>query len=73
MEVNKVLWPTDFSSSAEKALPYVSDLTQKYQAEIHCAQVLEKLQHHPWVDPLPLPNRIQLPRWRFKWLRCDCN
>jgi nucleotide-binding universal stress UspA family protein len=42
MEVNKVLWPTDFSSSAEKALPYVTDLTQKYQAEI----VIEDIAHH---------------------------
>jgi hypothetical protein len=35
MEVNKVLWPTDFSSSGENALPYVPDLTQKYLAEFH--------------------------------------
>ena len=42
MEVNKVLWPTDFSSSAEKALPYVTDLTQKYQAEIHILYVLKE-------------------------------
>jgi nucleotide-binding universal stress UspA family protein len=46
MEVNKVLWPTDFSSSAETALPYVSDLTQKYQAEIHVLYVIEDLAHH---------------------------
>ena len=46
MEVNKVLWPTDFSSSAEKALPYVTDLTQKYQAEIHVLYVIEDLAHH---------------------------
>ena len=41
MEVNRVLWPTDFSSSAEKALPYVTDLTQKYGAEIHILYVLK--------------------------------
>ena len=46
MEVNKVLWPTDFSSSAEKALPYVTDLTQKYQAEIHVLYVIEDIAHH---------------------------
>jgi len=34
MEVKKILWPTDFSNSAEKALPYVTSLTQQYQAEI---------------------------------------
>jgi nucleotide-binding universal stress UspA family protein len=46
MEVRKVLWPTDFSSSAEKALPYVTDLTQKYGAEIHVLYVIEDLAHH---------------------------
>ena len=46
MEVNKVLWPTDFSSSAEKALPYVTDLTQKYGAEIHVLYVIEDIAHH---------------------------
>jgi nucleotide-binding universal stress UspA family protein len=46
MEVNRVLWPTDFSSRAEKALPYVTDLTQKYQAEIHVLYVIEDIAHH---------------------------
>jgi nucleotide-binding universal stress UspA family protein len=46
MEVNRVLWPTDFSSSAEKALPYVTDLTQKYGAEIHVLYVIEDIAHH---------------------------
>ena len=49
MEVNKVLWPTDFSSSAEKALPYVTDLTQKYGAEIHVLYVVEDIAHHDVV------------------------
>ena len=46
MEVNRVLWPTDFSRSAEKALPYVTDLTQKYGAEIHVLYVIEDIAHH---------------------------
>jgi len=46
MEVKKVLWPTDFSSIAEKALPYVTDLTLKYQAEIHVLYVIEDIAHH---------------------------
>lgn len=33
MEIKKILWPTDFSSSAEAALPHVQSLTEKYQAE----------------------------------------
>ena len=46
MGVKKVLWPTDFSSSAEKALPYVTSLTQQYQAEIHVLYVIEDIAHH---------------------------
>jgi len=34
MEVRKILWPTDFSKSAEAALPHVQSLTEKYQTEI---------------------------------------
>lgn len=46
MEVTKVLWPTDFSSSSEKALPYVTSLVEKYQAEIHVLYVIEDIAHH---------------------------
>ncbi|GBC61639.1 universal stress protein [Desulfonema ishimotonii] len=49
MEVRKILWPTDFSSSAEKALPHVKSLTEKYSAEIHVVYVVEDTAHHdPW-------------------------
>ena len=49
MEIKKVLWPTDFSSSAEKALAQVVSLTEKYQAEIHVLYVIEDIAHHaPW-------------------------
>lgn len=41
MEVNKILWPTDFSENAAKALPYVTSLTGKYGAEIHILYVLK--------------------------------
>jgi nucleotide-binding universal stress UspA family protein len=46
MEVKKVLWPTDFSYVAEKALPYVTSLTQQYGAEIHVLYVIEDIAHH---------------------------
>lgn len=46
MEVNKILWPTDFSSSAEKALPHVKSLTAQYGAEIHVLYVIEDIAHH---------------------------
>lgn len=46
MKVEKVLWPTDFSKSAQEALPYVNSLTQQYEAEIHILYVIEDLAHH---------------------------
>jgi nucleotide-binding universal stress UspA family protein len=41
MEINKILWPTDFSENAARALPYVTSLTEKYGAEIHILYVLK--------------------------------
>ena len=46
MDMKKILWPTDFSSSAEAALPHVQSLTEKYQAEIHVLYVIEDTAHH---------------------------
>lgn len=46
MTIKKILWPTDFSSSAEKALNQVTSLAEKYQAEIHVLYVIEDLAHH---------------------------
>jgi nucleotide-binding universal stress UspA family protein len=47
MEIKKILWPTDFSSNAAKALQQVLSLTEKYQAEIHVLYVIEDLANHP--------------------------
>ncbi len=46
MDVKRILWPTDFSSIAEKALPYVKSLTAQYGAEIHVLYVIEDVAHH---------------------------
>jgi nucleotide-binding universal stress UspA family protein len=46
MEVRKILWPTDFSRIAEKALPHVKSLTERYGAEIHVLYVIEDVAHH---------------------------
>ena len=46
MEIKKILWPTDFSSRAEKALDQVISLGEKYKAEIHVLYVIEDLAHH---------------------------
>jgi nucleotide-binding universal stress UspA family protein len=67
MEVNKVLWPTDFSSSAEKALPYVTDLTQKYGAEIHVLYVIEDIAHHEaWYGEFEKNHIDKLMEWADK-------
>ena len=50
MNVNKVLWPTDFSKSAAKALPTVHSLAHKYDAEVHVMYVVEDLSYyHTWL------------------------
>jgi nucleotide-binding universal stress UspA family protein len=41
MNIEKILWPTDFSPNAEYALPYVTSLAEKYQAEIHILYVMK--------------------------------
>ena len=70
MEVTKVLWPTDFSNSAEKALPYVTSLTQKYQAEIHVLYVIEDIAHHEsWYGDFDKSKIDKLMEWADKSAR----
>ena len=67
MEVTKVLWPTDFSNSAEKALPYVTSLTEKYQAEIHVLYVIEDIAHHEsWYGDFDRSRVEKLMEWAEK-------
>ena len=67
MEVKKILWPTDFSPNAEKALDYVTSLSQKYQTEVHVLYVIQELaQHPPWYGDLtsPISTRSRIGRGR---------
>ena len=41
MQIKKILWPTDLSENAAYALPYVTSLSEKYQAEVHLIFVVE--------------------------------
>jgi nucleotide-binding universal stress UspA family protein len=52
MELKKVLWPTDFSANALKALPIVKSLSQKYNAELHLLYVFDTIHHEPWYGDL---------------------
>jgi nucleotide-binding universal stress UspA family protein len=67
MDVKKILWPTDFSRSAEKALPYVTSLTQKYGAEIHVLYVIEDIAHHKgWYGEFEREKVDKLMEWADK-------
>ncbi len=59
MELKKLLWPTDFSANAKKALPYVNSLTEKYQTQVHVFYVIDELgDHEPWYGEFE-PERIE--------------
>ena len=41
MDFKRILWPTDFSENAGKALSMITSLAEKYKAEIHILYVLK--------------------------------
>lgn len=55
MEIKKILWPTDLSKNAAHALPYVTSLSEKYQAEVHLIFVVEDVHQfdHFYGDASP--------------------
>ena len=64
MEIKKILWPTDFSSSAEKALPYITSQLEKHQAEIHVIYVIEDIAHHEsWYGEFNKAHIKDLMKW----------
>ena len=64
VKIKKILWPTDFSSSAQKALPYISSLTSKYGAEIHVLFVVEDIAHHgSWYGEFDVTHINKLMQW----------
>lgn len=67
MDVKKVLWPTDFSGNAEKALPYVTSLTEKYGTEIHVLYVIEDIANHPsWYGDFEKGRIKEILEWEEK-------
>jgi nucleotide-binding universal stress UspA family protein len=42
MEIKRILWPTDFSENAAKALPCVTLFSEMFQCEVHVLYVLKK-------------------------------
>ncbi|MBC2715258.1 MAG: universal stress protein [Desulfobacteraceae bacterium] len=67
MKVNKILWPTDFSNSAESALPYIQSLTEKYGADIHVLHVVEDIAHHEsWYGEFGKKRVEELMEWTHR-------
>jgi nucleotide-binding universal stress UspA family protein len=67
MNPKKILWPTDFSGNAEKALPYVQSLTEKYGTEVHVLYVIEDLANHPgWYGDFENERIKEIVAWEEK-------
>jgi nucleotide-binding universal stress UspA family protein len=61
MEIKKILWPTDFSGNAEKALPYVQSLTRQYTARVHVLHVIQEVAHpESWYESFGAPHIQEL-------------
>ena len=70
MQFSKILWPTDFSGSAEKALPAVRSLTEQYGTEIHVLYVIEDIAHHkPWYGDFEKEKIDKILKWEEKTAR----
>ena len=67
MELKRILWPTDFSGSAEQALRYVQSLSEKFQTEVHVLYVIEELGHHePWYGDFDRSHIEKIHEWEKK-------
>lgn len=66
MPIKKILWPTDLSGRAEAALPYVTSLTERYDAEIHVLYVIEDLTAHRWYGEFDADHIDKILKWEDK-------
>jgi len=67
MEVKRILWPTDLSGIAERALDYVTSLSEKYGSEVHVLYVIEQLaQHEPWYGEFDDSRVEKIQEWEQK-------
>ncbi|MEJ2587792.1 MAG: universal stress protein [Deltaproteobacteria bacterium] len=67
MGITKILWPTDFSGNAEKALEYVTSLGEKLQTEVHVLYVIEELGfHEPWYGEFDRSHIDEIHNWERK-------
>jgi nucleotide-binding universal stress UspA family protein len=67
MQMKKVLWPTDFSANAEKALDYVASLSEKYQTEVHVLYVIPEIAlHEAWYGDFDPSHIEKIQEWEAK-------
>jgi len=67
MQVNKLLWPTDLSENAGRALPQVQSLIEKYGCEVHVLYVVQELAaHEPWYGEFDQKHLDKISSWQKK-------
>ena len=67
MELKKILWPTDLSGRAEKALPYINSLIEKYNTEVHVLYVIEDIANHKsWYGAFEKETISKIVKWEEK-------
>ena len=64
MKIKKILWPTDFSSNAQVALPYVKSLSEQYITEVHVLYVIPELGiHEAWYGDFEKSHIKKIHEW----------
>ena len=52
MEIKRILFATDFSATASKAVPYVADMTKRYGAKLYIVHVIQDIEKiTEWYAP----------------------
>jgi len=55
MDINKILWPNDFTPAAHGVLPFVQSLAEQHDAELHLLHVATDISNYEeyWGEPNP--------------------
>ncbi len=69
MPIKRILWPTDLSGRAQAAMPYVTSLTERYDAEIHVLYVIDDLTAHRWYGEFEPDHVEKILAWEQKTAR----
>ncbi len=69
MPIKKILWPTDLSGRAQAAMPYVTSLTERYDAEVHVLYVIDDLTAHRWYGEFEPDHIEKILAWEQKTAR----